>query len=112
MFFERLQDMCLAQNTDVTNLLKKLGLSTSKGTAWKNGTIPNGKILGQLSDFFNVSTDYLLGKTDIRKPTPDGESGLSVPEERLITLFRQIPLDSQGLVVSMIETALKSQGLL
>lgn len=23
-----------------------------------------------LSDFFNVSTDYLLGKTDIKKPYP------------------------------------------
>lgn len=28
------------------------------------------KILIQLADFYNVSTDYLLGRTDVMKPYP------------------------------------------
>lgn len=28
------------------------------------------KVLIQLADFYNVSTDYLLGRTDISKPYP------------------------------------------
>lgn len=81
MFFERLQSLCIRHNTDVSSVLKELGLSTSKGTAWRSGSIPKGDVLLKLANYFHVSTDYLLGNTDdpapvdkIKKPsTPEGE---------------------------------------
>lgn len=66
MFYNRLSNLCHENGTNVTQLLKELKLSTSKGTAWKNGSIPNGDILAKIADYFNVSTDYLLGKTEVR----------------------------------------------
>lgn len=62
MFWERLQTLCNKNGTSATEIMKKLGLSTSKITAWKNGSVPNGKILSELADFFDVSVDYLLGR--------------------------------------------------
>lgn len=68
MFLERLLSLCSENGTDISNVLRSLGLSTSKGTAWRNGSIPNGDILLKLANYFHVSTDYLLGNTDDPKP--------------------------------------------
>lgn len=62
-FFEILENLCAQNNTNVTSVLKALGLSTSKGTAWRNGSIPTGDILIKLAQYFGVSIDYLLGYT-------------------------------------------------
>lgn len=45
-------------------VVKELGLSNSITTKWKNGAIPNGEILLKIADYFNVSIDYLMGRTD------------------------------------------------
>ena len=72
IFFTRLQYLCSQSAVkDVSGVLRALGLSTSKGTAWKSGAIPKGDILLKLANFFHVSTDYLLGNTD--DPTPQGQ---------------------------------------
>lgn len=44
-----------------TTLAKKLGLSRSAVNAWEMGvSIPSTQYLVELSDLFNVTTDYLL----------------------------------------------------
>jgi transcriptional regulator with XRE-family HTH domain len=49
-----------------------LGLGNSTYTHWKNrGSIPTGDILQKIADYFGVSTDYLLGRSD--NPSPIGE---------------------------------------
>lgn len=73
MFFQRFQSLCIESGSDVSNTLKTLGLSTSKGTAWKNGSMPNGEILLKIASHFHVSTDYLLGNTDDPSPSEQKE---------------------------------------
>lgn len=77
MFLERLLSLCSKNGTDISNVLRSLGLSTSKGTAWRNGSIPNGDILLKLANYFRVSTDYLLGNTD--DPAPSGQKERPAP---------------------------------
>lgn len=49
-------------------LAKKLNISPSSiGMYETNKREPNNEITIKLADFFGVSTDYLLGKSDIRK---------------------------------------------
>lgn len=72
IFFTRLESLCnLNPVKDVSGLLKALDLSTSKGTAWRNGAIPKGDVLLKIASYFHVSTDYLLGNTD--DPSPAGQ---------------------------------------
>ena len=78
MFYERLNTICNENNITVTKLLKDLNLSTSKGTAWKNGSIPNGDTLSKIADYFDVSVDYLLG---VEKPHKPINNMLRTPEE-------------------------------
>lgn len=61
-FWNQMQNLCKEKNTTPTAVTKLLGLSTSMTTQWKNGRIPNGKTLSKIAEYFNVTTDYLLGK--------------------------------------------------
>ena len=69
-FFETLENLCAENNTNVTAVLKTLGYSTSKGTAWHNGSIPTGDILLKIAQYFGVSVDYLLGYTPENEENP------------------------------------------
>ncbi len=64
MFYERLEELCSKNTITISTLVKELGLSTSKVTAWKNGTIPKGSTLVEIADYFGVPLDYLMGRTD------------------------------------------------
>lgn len=105
MFLERLLLLCAKNGTDISNVLKSLGLSTSKGTAWRKGSVPNGEILLMLAEYFNTSTDYLLGNTDDstpagRKETPPTQGGgLGEKDARLIQWFRSLPPEKQRAIL-------------
>lgn len=93
MFYQRMQALCNRDGTEISNVLKALNLSTSKGTAWKGtaqkeGTIPKGDILLKLANYFRVSTDYLLGNTD--DPAPAGQKESSPKTEELPPTYYQL----------------------
>lgn len=66
MFWNVFYELCVLNNTKPNNVCSALGLSTATATSWKKGSSPNGETLLKLSDYFNVSVDYLLtGKEHI-----------------------------------------------
>ena len=64
MFWERFYNLCQEKNMKPLQVVKELNIAAGLTTKWKTGTIPNGSTLSQLADYFNVSVDYLLGKTN------------------------------------------------
>lgn len=49
-------------------LATTLGVTRSAVAQWENGfTIPSNEMLNKLCDYFNVSLDYLMGRTDQRR---------------------------------------------
>ena len=64
MFYERLKLLCEEKGIKLTNLIQELGMSSGNMNKWKNGVVPKGNTLSKLADYFNVSVDYLIGKTD------------------------------------------------
>jgi len=85
-FYQRFLELCEEKGVKPTNLLLSMNLSSSKGTAWKNGSLPSTEILLSLSKEFNVSVDYLVGKSDIRNPI--SENSLSEDEQKIVELLR------------------------
>lgn len=103
MFYERLQSLCIANGTDVSNALRSIGLSTSKGTAWKGGAIPKGDVLLKLANRFNVSTDYLLGNTDDPTPAeqkekPPHEAEAMDPYKRALIEFAETASENEKIL--------------
>ncbi|MBP5361924.1 MAG: helix-turn-helix transcriptional regulator [Ruminococcus sp.] len=67
MFFDNFEKLCESIGTNPTRFTKDvLGLSTSKVTAWKNGSIPKFETLQKIAAAFNVTVGELFdGKKEI-----------------------------------------------
>ena len=61
MFWERFSELCKSNGVSANAVCATLGLSTATATHWKNGSIPNGKELIKVADYFGVTVDYLMG---------------------------------------------------
>lgn len=64
MFWERFNELCTEHHTKPNPVVKELGISSGIITKWKNGSLPNSDTLLKIADYFNVSADYLLGRSD------------------------------------------------
>lgn len=64
-FLERILNLIENNNITKNKLLTDLKLSKNSFVDWANrGTIPSGDVLSKIADYFSVSVDYLLGRTD------------------------------------------------
>lgn len=64
MFWDNFYNLCKKNGVTPAIVVRQLDIAGGMTTKWKNGAIPNGEMLLKLADYFNVSTDYLLGRTD------------------------------------------------
>lgn len=64
MFWEIFYDLCQSNKTTPNAVAKAVGYSTAICTKWKNGATPNSEALMKLADYFGVTTDYLLGRSN------------------------------------------------
>jgi len=79
MFWERFVNECEKVNKKPNPVAKELKISSGTVTGWKNGAIPNSVALDKLSNYFNVSIDYLLGREDAKTP-PSKKDGTTDKE--------------------------------
>lgn len=63
--FDRVKKLCDSKGISVSQLEKEIKISQGAAYKWKTSS-PSQKMLKKLSDYFNVSTDYLIdGKEKI-----------------------------------------------
>lgn len=69
---EKIQEVLDSKNIKASKMMKDLGFSSGLFSQWKAGKqqVSLDKIVG-IADYFEVSVDYLLGRTD----NPNGCSG-------------------------------------
>ncbi|CRQ98964.1 repressor-phage associated [Streptococcus equi subsp. equi] len=61
--FEKIKELADKQGISLNQLEEKLGFSRNTIYNMKKST-PNVERVSRIADYFNVSTDYLLGRTD------------------------------------------------
>lgn len=66
MFWERFQELLKEKNISQKDIAILCNLTTGAVSLWKKGITPQKKTLKILTNYFNVSADYLLGYTDIK----------------------------------------------
>lgn len=64
---QRIDQLSEKQGISRNKMLQACGLSKSVVDNLKKGSMPSADKIEAMADFFGVSTDYLLGKTDIPK---------------------------------------------
>lgn len=83
----RLRDLRLESHTTQTDIAEMLGITQQAYAHYENERrLPNVQLLCLLADYYNVSVDYLLGRTDEKSPTPEG-AGLNEDDMELAQLL-------------------------
>ena len=83
VFSTRVKELREKAGLSMDLLAKQLGITKSRINMWENnGTVPRMDVLVELANFFNVTTDYLLGNDDA--------SNLSLNNAKLNSLQRNL----------------------
>lgn len=71
IFGNRVKELREGKRISMDQLAKDLKVTKSRVNMWENsGTIPRGDVLISLANYFNVSTDYLLGNNSAEAIDP------------------------------------------
>lgn len=101
LFWERFYNLCLTINKKPNTVCNELGFSSATATHWKNGTMPKGDALLSLSDYFNCTTDYLLGREETKN------AAVSIAEDsgakKLIEIYNKLTDDAQKELINYAE---------
>lgn len=66
-FMDRIKELRTESGFTQEKLGNMLGITKTGISYWESGTsVPNDEMLIKISNLFKVSTDYLLGKSDVR----------------------------------------------
>ncbi|EID32010.1 DNA-binding helix-turn-helix protein [Streptococcus mitis SK579] len=79
---EKIKELAKKRGIPLAKLEESLGYSTNYFYTLKTKT-PNSDRLQEIADYFNVSTDYLLGRTD--NPVIAGDT-VTTPDGRIVDL--------------------------
>lgn len=116
--FDKIKELADKQGISINVLEEKLGYGTNTLYRLKRSN-PSSKVLREIADYFGVSTDYLLGRTDNPAIAVEPEKfyfeGQEVDVEQLASTamrFNGKPLTDQDKksIQSIIEAFLRSQG--
>lgn len=105
-FAERLDELMAETKMNSLRLSKEIGGSDRVIGAWRKGEYePKLESLIRLADFFNVSLDYLAGRSDVREMSIKKEPALEISEngQELLEIYNQLPEREQLLLLGRLQ---------
>lgn len=113
MFYSRLNALCAERGVKITNVIAEMGMGSGNLSKWKAGGVPKGDTLSKLADYFHVSTDYLLGRTDDPRPVGEekGPAPVSVSEPSYPPEYDLLTPANKAIVDRLIIDLAKNQTL-
>ena len=102
----RLKELREERGFTQSEVAKAIGGTQSNLAKWeKNIVQPSAEFIIQLSDFFGVTTDYLLGRTDdLGVPVLGSAPQYSAEEQKLIQDYRGLSQPLKDMLQSLIKT--------
>lgn len=104
----RLKDLREEHNLTQKELGALVGVAQSNINRWENGTVcPSADFVVKLADYFDVSTDYLLGRTDelgaVITPFPSTDD-YTEEEKKLIADYRELTPPLKRMIQETLKT--------
>ena len=111
--FEIVKDLCEKQGISLNTLEDKLKLGKNSLYGLKRNQ-PSAERLQQIADYFNVSTDYLLGRTENPNIAKDGDASAPLDLRDIAAqsmLFDGKPLTEEDIdfITAVLEAHLKNK---
>ena len=98
MLAKRLKELREEKNYTQQEMAEKIGLKRTAYGAYERGVnTPDAQTLLKLAEIFDVTTDYLLGRVDNKKPLED----ISGKEREAIKLAEQLTDEQLNLIMKM-----------
>lgn len=111
--YEKIKELADKRGISLTKLEEDLGYS--RNTLYKlKSQKPNAERISEIADYFNVSTDYLLGRTDNPKITTGGDASTPLDLRDIAAqsmLFDGKPLTEEDIdfITAVLEAHLKNK---
>lgn len=85
----------------------RIGVDRTTYAKYETGdSEPNFETLLKITEIFDVSTDYLLGRTDQKEtPTPVSKDGLSAEQLEILNLYDAAPPALQAAALAVLKAA-------
>ncbi|MDU2713588.1 MAG: helix-turn-helix transcriptional regulator [Streptococcus salivarius] len=111
--FEKIKELADKQGISLNKLEEKLGFSRNTIYNMKKST-PNVERVSTIADYFNVSTDYLLGRTDNPNIAKVGDASAPLDLRDIAAqsmLFDGKPLSEEDIdfITAVLEAHLKNK---
>lgn len=111
--FDRIKELAQKQGLSINLLEKKLGYSRNTIYNLKNSK-PSTERISEIADYFNVSTDYLLGRTDNPNIATNGDASAPLDLRDIAAqsmLFDGKPLTEEDIdfITAVLEAHLKNK---
>lgn len=104
-FTQRLNNIMEERGLSSYRIYKDTSIPEATIGRWKNGkAIASGTNLQKLANYLDVSVDYLLGKTDIKKAPSFEDAEL----KRMIDVFPKLPPEVRAQLLGTAEAIVKS----
>lgn len=111
--FDRIKELAQRQGLSINLLEEKLGYSRNTIYNLKNSK-PSTERISEIADYFNVSTDYLLGRTDNPNIATNGNASAPLDLRDIAAqsmLFDGKPLTEEDVdfITAVLEAHLKNK---
>lgn len=110
--FDRIKELAKKQGLSINSLEEKLGYSRNTIYNLKNSK-PSTERISEIADYFHVSTDYLLGRTDNPKVASNSaQSEVDLKELAKESFFydgHHLNDEDIDLISSLLETRIKNR---
>lgn len=83
ILYMRIKELCAKKNMSITKLETELGFGNSSINKWEKTCSPSIDKILKVAKYFDVSIDYLLGRTDI-----EGSISEIIGDEDIISFQR------------------------
>ncbi len=103
---KNLKELRLEKNLSQAELAKAVGTSQKNISRWENGeNEPTAYFIIKVAEFFDVTTDYVLGMNDHFELSKQHEDKPEVtPEERkILNAYRELTPSNRELVLRMLK---------
>lgn len=108
IFSERFKTLRTGKGVSLAELGEFFGVSKQSAQKWETGiNVPTVEKMVDLADYFEVTIDYLVGRTDIVSEQIvvkfPNISNLTLPEHELLEAFRALDSYEQGKIVGDVQ---------
>lgn len=104
MYGDRLKQLRLSRKLNMKETAEQLGIVYTTYVGYeKNEREPSSDVLVKIADFFNCSTDYLLGNSEHIEPQGKISNAISSKEKIILNKYRKLDTYGQKTVDSVID---------